>query len=157
MNKQTKLILLVGVGYLGFLAYRAYTTIKNLKFNITGVRFSIIRSRMALGGTLFVDLVNPVNQTIELSEIRGTVTDTSGNLIGDYKTGAISLKPGVNSIRISWGSRSTAVLIPIITGMLKGKYPTLVLNTVMTYKGIPIPTTYKLNTGAYIPSLDLNA
>lgn len=157
MNKQTKLILLAGVGYVGFLAYRAYTTIKNLKFNITGVRFSIIKSRMALGGTLFVDLVNPVNQTIEISEIRGTVTDTSGNLIGDYKTGAISLKPGINSIRISWGSRSTTVLIPIVTGMLKGKYPTLVLNTVMTYKGIPIPTTYKLNTGAYIPTLDLNA
>ena len=112
---------------------------------------------MALGGTLFVEIVNPVNQTINITDLRGTVTDKAGNLLGDYKTGAISLKPGTNSIRISWGSRSTAVLIPIVAGILKGTYPTLILNTTMTYKGIPIPSSYTLDTKNYIPTLDLNA
>lgn len=157
MQKETKVILYAGLAYLGYMGYRIYSTIKNLKFNITGVRFSIIRSRMALGGTLFVEIVNPVNQTINITDLRGTVTDKAGNLIGDYKTGAITLRPGTNSIRISWGSRSTAILIPIVAGILKGSYPTLILNTTMTYKGIPIPSSYTLDTKNYIPTLDLNA
>lgn len=157
MQKETKVILYAGIAYLGYMGYRIYSTIKNLKFNITGVRFSIIRSRMALGGTLFVEIVNPVNQTINITDLRGTVTDKAGNLIGDYKTGAITLRPGTNSIRISWGSRSTAILIPIVAGILKGSYPTLILNTTMTYKGIPIPSSYTLDTKNYIPTLDLNA
>jgi hypothetical protein len=157
MQKETKVILYAGLAYLGYMGYRIYSTIKNLKFNITGVRFSIIRSRMALGGTLFVEIVNPVNQTINITDLRGTVTDKAGNLLGDYKTGAITLRPGTNSIRISWGSRSTAILIPIVAGILKGSYPTLILNTTMTYKGIPIPSSYTLDTKNYIPTLDLNA
>ena len=157
MQNSTKVILYAGLAYLGYMGYRIYSTIKNLKFNITGVRFSIIKSRMALGGTLFVDIVNPVNQTINITDLRGTVTDKAGNLLGDYKTGAITLKPGTNSIRISWGSRSTAAIIPLVAGILKGSYPTVILNTTMTYKGLPISSTYTLDTKNYIPTLDLNA
>lgn len=151
MNKEAKLLLVAGVGYLGFKAYQIYTAIKKLSWAPTGINFSIIKERGAIGGTLFVDIINPTAATINADGFTGTVTTTSGTLIGDYKGTALTLKPGVNNVRISWGSRSTGTLIPLAIGIAKGQWPVLKFNTVMNVKGFPIPTTFSVNTKDYNP------
>jgi hypothetical protein len=151
MNKEAKTLLLVGVGYLGFKAYQIYTAIKKLSWAPTGINFSIIKERGAIGGTLFVDIINPTAATINADGFTGTVTTSSGTLIGDYKGAALTLKPGVNNVRISWGSRSTSTLIPLALGIVKGQWPVLKFNTVMNVKGFPIPTTFTVNTKDYNP------
>ena len=152
MNKQTKLLLVAGVGYLGFKAYQIYTAVKRLTWSPTGINFSIIKERGAIGGTLFVDIINPTAATIVADGFTGTVTTTSGTLLGDYKGTALTLKPGVNNVRISWGSRSTTSLIPLAVGIVRGNYPVLKFNTVMNIKGFPIPTTFTMNTKDYKPT-----
>ena len=154
MKQSTKLLLYAGVGYLAYKAYSIYTAIKNLNFNVTGVNFTIIKSRLALGGTIFMDIVNPTQETITVDRIAGNVTTMDGTLIGDYKSdGKVVLKPGSNSIRFDWGSRTSLVLGAMVLDILKGKYPSIILNTVVTYKGIPVSLPYKLNTKDYIPSI----
>ena len=152
MNKQTKLLLVAGVGYLGFKAYQIYTAVKRLTWSPTGINFSIIKERGAIGGTLFVDIINPTAATIVADGFTGTVTTTSGTLLGDYKGTALTLKPGINNVRISWGSRSTTSLIPLAVGIVRGNYPVLKFNTVMNIKGFPIPTTFTMNTKDYKPT-----
>ena len=153
MNKEVKLLLVAGVGYLGFKAYQIYTALKKLSWSPTGINFSIIKERGAIGGTLFVDIINPTAATIRIDGFTGTVTTTSGTLIGDYKGTALALKPGSNNVRISWGSRGTTSLIPLALGIFKGKYPVLKFNTVMNVKGFPIPTSFTMNTKDYAPTL----
>jgi hypothetical protein len=109
MNKEVKLLLVAGVGYLGFKAYQIYTAIKKLSYAPTGIRFSIIKERGAIGGTLFVDIINPTAANITVDGFTGTVTTKEGTLIGDYRGDRLILKPGVNNVRISWGSRSSVL------------------------------------------------
>jgi hypothetical protein len=66
MNKEVKLLLVAGVGYLGFKAYQIYTAIKKLSFAPTGINFSIIKERGAIGGTLFVDIINPTASYVSM-------------------------------------------------------------------------------------------
>lgn len=153
MNKEVKLLLLAGVGYVGFKAYQIYTALKKLTWSPTGINFSIIKERGAIGGTLFVDIINPTAASISVDGFTGTVTTTSGTLLGDYKGTAITLKPGSNNVRISWGSRGTTALIPLALGIFKGQYPVLKFNTVMNVKGFPIPTSFTMNTKDYAPTL----
>ena len=157
MKNTTKLLLVAGVGYVAYRIYGTYVAIKNLNFNVTGIRFKIIKSRLALGGTIFMDIVNPTQETITVDAIAGNVTTADGTLIGDYKSGKVVLKPGSNSIRFDWGSRTSIMLGAMVLDILKGKYPSIILNTVVTYKGIPVSFPYKLNTKDYIPTLDLTA
>lgn len=153
MKREVKLLLVAGIGYLGFKAYQIYTALKQLSWAPTGINFSIIKERGAIGGTLFVDIINPTAATIKVDGFTGTVTTTSGTLIGDYKGSALVLKPGSNNVRISWGSRSTTTLIPLAIGIAKGNWPVLKFKTVMNVKGFPIPTTFTLNTKDYKPTL----
>ena len=153
MKKEVKLLLVAGVGYLGFKAYQIYTALKKLSWAPTGINFSLIKERGAIGGTLFVDIINPTAATISVDGFTGTVTTLGGTLLGDYKGSALSLKPGSNNVRISWGSRSTTSLIPLALGIAKGQYPVLKFNTVMNVKGFPIPTSFTMNTKDYAPTL----
>ena len=153
MNKEVKLLLVAGIGYLGFKAYQIYTALKKLSYAPTGINFSIIKERGAIGGTLFVDIINPTAATINVDGFTGTVTTASGTLIGDYKGTALALKPGSNNVRISWGSRSTTTLIPLALQIFKGQYPILKFNTVFNVKGLPVPTSFKMNTKDYAPTL----
>ena len=153
MKKEVKLLLVAGVGYLSFKAYQIYTALKKLSWAPTGINFSLIKERGAIGGTLFVDIINPTAATISVDGFTGTVTTLSGTLLGDYKGSALSLKPGSNNVRISWGSRSTTSLIPLALGIAKGQYPVLKFNTVMNVKGFPIPTSFTMNTKDYAPTL----
>ena len=152
MKQEVKLILVAGLGYLGFKAYQIYTAIKQLSYAPTGINFSIIKERGAIGGTLFVDIINPTAATIKIDGFTGTVTTSSGTMIGDYKGKALVLKPGSNNVRISWGSRATTTLIPLALGIFKGNFPVLSFNTVYNIKGLPIPTKFKMNTAAYKPT-----
>ena len=45
MKQEVKLLLVAGVGYLGFKAYQIYTAINKLSYAPTGIRFSINKSR----------------------------------------------------------------------------------------------------------------
>lgn len=153
MNKEVKLLLVAGIGYLGFKAYQIYTAISKLSFAPTGINFSIIKERGAIGGTLFVDIINPTAANVRVDGFTGTVTTESGTLIGDYKGSPLTLKPGSNNVRISWGSRSTTTLIPLALGIAKGQYPKLKFNTVFNVKGFPIPTSFTMNTKDYAPVL----
>jgi hypothetical protein len=152
MKQEVKLILVAGLGYLGFKAYQIYTAIKRLSYAPTGIRFSINKDRGAIGGTLFVDIINPTTANIKIDGFTGTVTTTDGTMIGDYKSAALTLKPGVNNVRISWGSRSSLTLINLALGIAKGNFPVLSFNTVYNIKGLPIPTSFKMNTAAYKPT-----
>jgi hypothetical protein len=152
MNKEVKLLLVAGVGYLGFKAYQIYTAIKQLSYAPTGIRFSIIKERGAIGGTLFVDIINPTAANIRIDGFTGTVTTEDGTMIGDYRGDALVLKPGSNNVRISWGSRSSITLANLAVSISKGKYPVLKFNTVYNIKGLPIPTSFKMNTAAYKPT-----
>jgi len=152
MNKEVKLLLVAGVGYLGFKAYQIYTAIKQLSYAPTGIRFTLNKSRGAIGGTLFVDIINPTAANIKVDGFTGTVTTAEGTMIGDYKGEALVLKPGVNNVRISWGSRSSLTLVNLAIGISQGKFPVLSFNTVYNIKGFPIPTSFKMNTAAYKPT-----
>ena len=152
MNKEVKLLLAAGIGYLGFKAYQIYTAIKKLNYAPTGIRFSINKSRGAIGGTLFVDIINPTAASIAIDGFTGTVTTTDGTMIGDYRGDRLVLRPGVNNVRISWGSRSSLTLVSLAVNIAAGKFPVLNFNTVYNIKGLPIPTTFKMNTAAYKPT-----
>ena len=152
MKQEVKLLLVAGVGYLGFKAYQIYTAINKLSYAPTGIRFSIIKERGAIGGTLFVDIINPTAASINVDGFTGTVTTTSGTLIGDYRGDKLVLKPGVNNVRISWGSRSSVSLVNLALDISRGKFPILNFNTVYNIKGFPIPTSFKMDTKAYKPT-----
>jgi hypothetical protein len=152
MKKEVKLLLVAGVGYLGFKAYQIYTAIKKLSYAPTGIRFSIIKERGAIGGTLFVDIINPTAANITVDGFTGTVTTKDGTLIGDYRGDRLILKPGVNNVRISWGSRSSVSLVNLALDISRGKFPILNFNTVYNIKGFPIPTSFKMDTKAYKPT-----
>jgi len=152
MNKEVKLLLAAGIGYLGFKAYQIYTAIKKLNYAPTGIRFSVNKSRGAIGGTLFVDIINPTAASIAIDGFTGTVTTVNGTMIGDYKADSLVLKPGVNNVKISWGSRSSLTLINLAVDISKGKFPVLKFNTVYNIKGFPIPTSFKMDTKAYKPT-----
>jgi hypothetical protein len=152
MNKEVKLLLVAGIGYLGFKAYQIYTAIKKLSYAPTGIRFSIIKERGAIGGTLFVDIINPTAANITVDGFTGTVTTKEGTMIGDYRGDRLILKPGVNNVRISWGSRSSVSLVNLALDISRGKFPILNFNTVYNIKGFPIPTSFKMDTKAYKPT-----
>ena len=61
MKQEVKLLLVAGVGYLGFKAYQIYTAIKKLSYAPTGIRFTLNKSRGAIGGTLFAPFLNLAN------------------------------------------------------------------------------------------------
>jgi hypothetical protein len=149
MKQEVKLLLVAGVGYLGFKAYQIYTAIQKLSYAPTGIRFSIIKERGAIGGTLFVDIINPTAANITIDGFTGTVTTKEGTLIGDYRGDKLVLKPGVNNVRISWGSRSSVSLVNLALDISRGKFPILNFNTVYNIKGFPIPTSFKMDTKAY--------
>ena len=152
MNKEVKLLLVAGIGYLGFKAYQIYTALKKLSYAPTGINFSIIKERGAIGGTLFVDIINPTAANITIDGFTGTVTTKEGTLIGDYRGDKLVLKPGVNNVRISWGSRSSVSLVNLALDISRGKFPILNFNTVYNIKGFPIPTSFKMDTKAYKPT-----
>ena len=152
MKQEVKLLLVAGVGYLGFKAYQIYTAIKKLSYAPTGIRFTLNKSRGAIGGTLFVDIINPTAASITVDGFTGTVTTKEGTMIGDYKGDKLILKPGVNNVRISWGSRSSLTLVNLAVDISKGKFPILNFNTVYNIKGFPIPTSFKMDTKAYKPT-----
>jgi hypothetical protein len=153
MKQEVKLLLVAGVGYLGFKAYQAYVALKGLQWAPTGINFSVIKARGAIGGTVFLDIINTTAATIKIDGFTGTVTTSSGTLIGDYKAGAMTIKPGVNNIRISWGSRNSLTLLGLATDIYQGKWPVLKFNTVINYKGLPIPTPFTMDTKNFRPSL----
>lgn len=152
MKQEVKLLLVAGIGYLGFKAYQIYTAIKKLSYAPTGIRFTLNKSRGAIGGTLFVDIINPTAANIAIDGFTGTVKTVDGTLIGDYKGNKLILKPGVNNVRISWGSRSSLTLVNLAINISKGIFPILNFNTVYNIKGLPIPTSFKMNTAAYKPT-----
>lgn len=153
MKQEVKVLLVAGVGYIGFKAYQAYVALKQLKWAPTGINFSVIKTRGAIGGTVFLDIINTTAATIKIDGFTGTVTTSAGTLIGDYKAGAMVIKPGVNNIRISWGSRSSLTLVGLAADIFAGKWPVLKFNTVINYKGFPIPTPFTMNTRDFRPSL----
>ena len=153
MKTEVKVLLVAGVGYLGFKAYQAYVALRGLKWAPTGINFSIIKSRGAIGGTVFVDIINTTAATINIDGFTGTVTTAAGTLIGDYKAGAMTIRPGVNNIRISWGSRSSLTLVGLAADIFSGKWPVLKFNTVINYKGFPIPTPFTMNTKDFVPTV----
>ena len=73
-------------------------------------------------------------------------------MIGDYRGDRLVLRPGVNNVRISWGSRSSLTLVNLAIGISQGKFPVLNFNTVYNIKGFPIPTSFKMDTKAYKPT-----
>lgn len=152
MKQEVKLLLVAGIGYLGFKAYQIYTAIKKLSYAPTGIRFTLNKSRGAIGGTLFVDIINPTAANIAIDGFTGTVKTVDGTMIGDYKGDKLILKPGVNNVRISWGSRSSLTLVNLAINISKGIFPILNFNTVYNIKGLPIPTSFKMNTAAYKPT-----
>lgn len=152
MKREVKLLLLAGAGYVGYRFYRTYQAVKNLTWSPTGIKFTWIKERFTLGGTLFVDIINPTPQSITIDGLSGSVLTKSGIMIGDYKLGKTELKPGATNVRISWGGRSTATLLGIVAEMIKGNWPILVFKSVVTYKGIPIPDSYTMDTKNFKPS-----
>ena len=152
MKQEVKLLLVAGLGYVGHKAYRIYQAVTSLQWAPTGVRFTWIKDRVTLGGTLFVDIINSTAQTITIDGISGAVLTQSGTVIGDYKLGKTELKPGSNNVRISWGGRSTITLVGLVNDMVKGIWPVLTFKTIINYKGIPIPSSYKINTKDLKPS-----
>ena len=70
MKQEVKLLLVAGVGYLGFKAYQIYTAIKKLSYAPTGIRFTLNKSRGAIGGTLFVDIINPTAASITVDGLQ---------------------------------------------------------------------------------------
>ena len=152
MKQEVKLLLVAGIGYLGFKAYQVYTAIKRLTFAPTGINFSIIKDRGAIGGTLFVDILNPTAANVAIDGFTGTVTTTSGTVIGDFKSGAMTFRPGANKVRISWGSRNSLTLVNLAIGIAQGKFPVINFNMVFNIKSIPIPVSFKVKTADYKPT-----
>jgi hypothetical protein len=152
MKQEVKLLLVAGLGYVGYKAYRIYQAVTSLQWAPTGVRFTWIKDRFTLGGTLFVDIINSTPQTITIDGISGAVVTQGSTVIGDYKLGRTELKPGSNNVRISWGGRSTVTLIGLVSDMTRGVWPVLTFKTIINYKGIPIPTSYKIDTKNLKPS-----
>jgi hypothetical protein len=152
MKPEVKLFLVAGLGFVGYKAYRIYQAVTSLRWAPTGIKFTWIKERFTLGGTLFVDIINSTAQTITIDGISGGVYTTDGTMIGDYKLGRTELKPGSNNVRISWGGRSTITLINLVSNMTKGFWPVLTFKTIINYKGIPIPTSYKIDTKNLKPS-----
>ena len=152
MKTEVKVLLVAGLGYVGYKAYRIYQAVTSLRWAPTGVKFTWIKERFTLGGTLFVDIINSTPETITVDSISGGVYTDGGTMIGDYKLGKTVLNPGSNNVRISWGGRSTATLIGLVSNMIKGIWPVLTFKTIISYKGIPIPTSYKINTKDLKPS-----
>lgn len=152
MKPEVKVLLVAGLGYVGYKAYRIYQAVTNLQWSPTGVRFTWIKDRFTLGGTLFVDIINSTAQTITIDGISGAVLTQSGTVIGDYKLGKTELKPGSNNVRISWGGRSTITLVGLVNDMVKGIWPVLTFKTIINYKGIPVPNSYKIDTKKLKPS-----
>ena len=152
MKPEVKLLLVAGLGYVGYKAYRIYQAITSLRWAPTGVKFTWIKERFTLGGTLFLDIINSTPETITVDSISGGVYTDGGTMIGDYKLGKTVLKPGSNNVRISWGGRSTATLIGLVSNMVKGIWPVLTFKTIINYKSLPIPSSYKINTKDLKPS-----
>ena len=152
MKPEVKFILVAGLGYLGYKFYLNYQAVKNLSFSPTGINFSWIKSRSTLGGTVFVDIINPTQKSITIDGMSGTIITSDGTVIGDYKLGKTVLNPGAKNVRISWGGRSSFTLITLVAGMTKGIWPKLTLNSVVTYKGLPVPTSIKIDTALFKPS-----
>ena len=152
MKPEVKLFLAAGVGYLGYKFYLNYQAIKNLSFSPTGINFTWIKSRSTLGGTMFVDIINPTQKSLTIDGISGTVTTSDGTVIGDYKLGRTVLNPGAKNVRISWGGRSSITLLTLVAGMVKGIWPKLTFKSVVTYKGLPIPASVTINTALLKPS-----
>ena len=152
MKQEVKLLLVAGLGYVGYKAYRIYQAVTSLRWAPTGINFTWIKARFTLGGTLFVDIINSTAQTITVDGISGGVYTAGGTLIGDYKLGRTELKPGSNNVRISWGGRSTITLVGLVNDMVKGIWPVLTFKTIINYKGIPIPNSYKIDTKNLKPS-----
>ena len=152
MKPEVKLFLVAGLGYVGFKAYQIYQAVTSLRWAPTGIKFTWIKARFTLGGTLFVDIINSTAQTITIDGISGGVYTADGTMIGDYKLGRTELKPGSNNVRISWGGRSTITLVGLVNDMVKGIWPVLTFKTIINYKGIPIPNSYKIDTKKLKPS-----
>lgn len=153
MRNEVKAILVAGLGYLGFKAYQIYTAINQLSYAPTGINFSIIKDRKAIGGTLFLDIINPTAANVVIDGATGTVKTANGTMIGDYKIPAMTFKPGANKVRLSWGSRNSLSIIQIALGILNGQYPVLKFNTVFNIKGLPIPSSFSVDTKNYKPTL----
>jgi hypothetical protein len=152
MKPEVKLFLVAGLGFVGYKAYRIYQAVTSLRWAPTGIKFTWIKARFTLGGTLFVDIINSTAQTITIDGLSGGVYTADGTMIGDYKLGRTELKPGSNNVRISWGGRSTATLLGLVNNMVKGVWPVLTFKTIINYKSLPIPTSYKINTKDLKPS-----
>lgn len=152
MKPEVKLVIAAGLGYLGYKAYRIYQAVTSLRWAPTGIKFTWIKARFTLGGTLFVDIINSTAQTITVDGISGGVYTEGGTLIGDYKLGRTELKPGSNNVRLSWGGRSTLTLVGLVNDMVKGIWPVLTFKTIINYKSLPIPSSYKINTKDLKPS-----
>ena len=152
MKPEVKVLLVAGLGYVGYKAYRIYQAVTSLQWAPTGVRFTWIKDRFTLGGTLFVDIINSTAQTIIIDGISGGVYTADGTMIGDYKLGRTELKPGSNNVRISWGGRSTITLVGLVNDMVNNIWPVLTFKTIINYKGIPIPNSYKIDTKKLKPS-----
>lgn len=153
MKPEVKLILVAGLGYLGYKFYLNYQAVKNLSFSPTGINFSWIKSRSTLGGTIFVDIINPTQKSITIDGMSGIVKTSDGIVIGDYKLGKTVLNPGAKNVRISWGGRSSFTLITLVANMTKGIWPKLTFNSVVTYKGLPVPDSITIDTALLKPYL----
>jgi hypothetical protein len=152
MKPEVKLFLVAGLGFVGYKAYRIYQAVTSLRWAPTGIKFTWIKARFTLGGTLFVDIINSTPQAITIDGLSGGVYTADGTMIGDYKLGRTELKPGSNNVRISWGGRSTATLLGLVNNMVKGIWPVLTFKTIINYKSLPIPTSYKIDTKNLRPS-----
>jgi hypothetical protein len=152
MKPEVKVLLVAGLGYLGIKFYRNYQAVKNLGFSPTGINFTWLKSRSTLGGTMFVDIINPTQKYLEIDGLYGTVTTSDGTIIGDYKLGKTVLSPGAKNVRISWGGRSSVTLIALVAGMIKGQWPKLTFRYVITYKGLPVPESISIDTSLLRPS-----
>ena len=152
MKTGVKILIAAAVGYLGFKAYQFYTAIKQLTFYPTGIRFKIDAKRGSIGGIVYVDINNPTTGNIRANGFNGKVALEEGTIIGTYQSGGLLLKPGINKIVISWSARSSLSLVSVVINLTKRIFPKLVFTTVFNIKGIPIPTSFKMNTADYIPT-----
>lgn len=156
MRKEVKVLIVAGLGFLGFKAYQIYTAIKNLTYYPTGIRFKLDKVRGSIGGTIFFDINNPTTANVKINSFNGTVSLLNKIIIGDYRsTSELLLKPGVNKLRITWASRNSLTIIStVLTIITKKIYPVLRFSTVFNIKGIPVPTSFEMNTSNFNPVVE---
>jgi hypothetical protein len=156
MKTEVKVLIVAGLGYMGLKAYQIYTAIKNLTYYPTGIRLKLDKSRGGIGGTIFFDINNPTTANVKINSFNGTVALTNKIIIGTYRSsGVMLLKPGINKLRLTWDSRNSLTIISTVLNIITKKiYPVLRFSTIFNIKGVPVPTSFEMNTADFNPVIE---